>query len=76
MREITQRLKLTNWKGFRDQVLRAFIAIKLGNNDSVSITESIATLWHRSAAAHKYYNKTSSASKCNKYKALGILKKK
>ena len=51
------------------------MATKLGNDDSVNITESIAALWHRSTAIYKHYNKTSSASECNKYKALGIIKK-
>ena len=59
MKEIVQRLKLTDWESFRDQALRAFIAAKLGNDDSINIAESMATLQHRSTAAYKHCNKTS-----------------
>ena len=76
MKEISQWLKLTDWESFRDQALRAFMATKLGKDDSVNIAESMAALRHRSTAAHKHYNKTSGVSKYNKYKALGIIKKK
>ena len=76
MKEIKQRLKLTYWKSFRGQVLRPIMYTKLNNDNSINITESIAALQHRSAAAHEYCNKTSSTSECNKYKVLGIIKKK
>ena len=76
MKAIAQWLKLTDWEYFRGQALSTFIAMKLGSDDSASIAESIAALQHRWAAAYKHWNKTSGASECDKYKALGIIKKK
>ena len=52
-----------------------FMCTKLGNDDNADMTEAIAALRHRSAATYKHCNKTSSISECNRYKALGIIKK-
>ena len=38
------------------------MAVKLGNDASVSISKSIAALRHNCVAAHKYCNKTSRSS--------------
>ena len=55
--------------------MRALIAMKLGNNTSVNIPESMVALGHNYIAAYKHYNKTSRISETCKYKALGIIKK-
>ena len=75
MKEIAQRLKLTDWDNYGGQALRAFMCTKLNNDDSVDITEAMAALRHRSAATHKHCNKTSGISECNRYKVLGVIKK-
>ena len=54
--------------------MRAYVATKLGNDDSVNVTEAMAALRHKSVAAHKHYNKTSGISETNRHKALGIIK--
>ena len=74
MKEIAQRLDLKDWESFGGQALRAHMATKLGNDDSINITEAMAALRHKSVAAHKHYNKTSGISETNRYKALGIIK--
>ena len=51
------------------------MATKLGNDTSISISESIAALQHNSVAVYKYYNKTSKISETYKYKELGLIKK-
>ena len=51
------------------------MATKLGNDDSVNITESMAALRNNSVSAHKHCNKTSGISETSKYKALGLIKK-
>ena len=74
MKEIAQRFDLKDWESFAGQALRAYMATKLGNDDSVNITEAMAALRHKSVAAHKHYNKTSGISETNRHKALGIIK--
>ena len=74
MKEIAQRLDLKDWESFGGQALKACMATKLGNDDSINITEAMAALRHKSVAAHKHYNKTSGISETNRYKALGIIK--
>ena len=75
MKEIAKRLDLKDWENFGGQALRALMATKLGNDDSVSIAEAIASLCHEPAATHKHRNKTSSTSDTSRRKALGVIKK-
>ena len=75
VKEIAQRLDLKDWESFGGQELRALMATKLGNDDSVNMSESMAALRHNSVAAHKHYNKTSGISETSEHKALGIIKK-
>ena len=51
------------------------MATKLGNDENVNTSESMAALRHDSVSAHKHHNETSSISETSKHKALGIVKK-
>ena len=76
MKEIASRLDLKDWENFSSQALKSFMIINLGNNNGIYISELIAALCHKSVVAHKSYNKTSSISETNRYKALDIVKSK
>ena len=73
--KLDTNMKLTDWENFGGQALRASLAAKLGNDGSVSVTEAMAALRHRSVSAHKHCNRTSGISETNRFKALGIIKK-
>ena len=75
MKETAKRLDLKDWKSFGAQALRAFMVTKLGKDASINTSEVMAALRHKSASAHKTYNKTSKISETNRHIALGIIKK-
>ena len=75
IKEIAKRLDLKDWESFGGQAFRALMATKLGNDASVNLTENMASLRHKSASAHKSYNRKSGVSETNKCKPLGIIKK-
>ena len=74
-KEISKRLHLKDWENFEVQDFRALMATKIVNDDSVNITESMSSLRHKSAAAHKHCNKTSEISETNRNKVLIIIEK-
>ena len=69
-----RRLGLANQENFGSQALRAYMATKLANDQSVSIEESMASLCHSSVSAHRTYIKRNSLSEYNKYRALGLFR--
>ena len=72
LKEAAKDLGMENYNDFGAQALRAWFATKLSNDASVNLEENMASLRHRSAAAHKNYHTRGSQSEYNKYRALGL----